>query len=69
MHESKKRVKDDIKKMKASFYQLNKKIKKPDLNICLKCKKEAGNNFVLKYKKNQELKGKMCISCFHNNNI
>ena len=66
MRESKKRVKDELKRMKASLSQLTKESsKKPDLNICLKCKKDAGNNFVLKYKKNQELKGKICIGCFY----
>lgn len=68
MRKSKKSVKDEIKRMKASFSQLKTpKKKSPDLNTCIKCKQDAGNNFVFTYKKNNELKGKICISCYKNN--
>ena len=66
MKTSKKRVRDELKRMKVSFSQLKKeKTKKVNLNNCIKCKKEAGNNFSLVYKKNNELKGKVCVSCRH----
>jgi hypothetical protein len=66
MKESKKRVRNELKRMKASFNEITREnSRKPDLNFCLKCNKEAGNNFVLDYKRNQELKGKICISCFY----
>ena len=64
MKEAKKTLKDELKRMKASLNQLKKESKrKPDPNNCLKCKQDAGNNFIFIYKKNNELKGKMCISC------
>ncbi len=71
MKKSKKEKKDEIKRMKASFFQLsNAKSRKPNLKKCLNCKKEIGNNFVFVYKRNNELKGKLCMSCsaFKNNN-
>ena len=69
MRESKKRVRDEIKRMRVSFPQINKEPKrKIDPNLCLKCKEDARNNFVFTYKKNNELKGKMCVSCYHKGN-
>jgi len=68
MKQSKKNLKEEIKRMQVSFQQIPKeKSRKPNLIKCVKCKKEAGNNFIFVYKKNNELKGKMCISCFHKN--
>lgn len=68
MKQSKKNLKEELKRMKASLNQLKKESKrKLDPNLCLKCKKDAGNNFVFIYKKNNELKGKMCISCYKPN--
>jgi len=64
---SKKSVKEDIKRMKASFSQLEKPKRKVDLNKCMKCKLDSGKNFIFIYKKNSELKGKVCISCYKNN--
>lgn len=50
--------------MKASMKALKiEKKKKPNLNLCMKCKQDSGNNFVLVYKKNNELKGKLCTAC------
>jgi len=44
--------KTEIKRMKASFNSLeNLKTKKPDLLKCLLCKKDAGKNFTMIYKK------------------
>ncbi len=64
MKQSKKRMKEELKRMRASFLEIKKEnSKKPDLNKCLKCKSALGNNFNLIYKKNNELKGKICISC------
>lgn len=65
---SKKILRDEIKRMNASISQLSKISKrKIDLNKCLKCKQDAGKNFIFSYKKNNELKGKVCISCYKNN--
>ena len=50
----------EIKRFKASFNKLNNKV---NLNSCLICRSDPGKNFVLKYKRNNELKGKLCISC------
>lgn len=77
MHSGKKSLKDEIKRMKASMKDLQKpetkiikngKIiiktkRKVDPNLCMKCKKDAGKNFIFIYKANHELKGKMCTSC------
>ncbi len=63
MHQAKKALKEELKRMKASMKELKFPKKKPNLNLCLKCKKDAGNNFLLVYKKNNELKGKICTSC------
>lgn len=64
MKPSKKRVKDEIKRMKASFLEIKKqKSRKPNLNKCIKCKQDAGKNFIFIYKRNNELKGKVCLSC------
>ncbi len=64
MKKPKKEKKDEIRRMKASFIQLsNPKSRKPNFTKCLNCKKELGNNFVLVYKRNNELKGKLCMSC------
>ena len=64
MKKVKKQKRDEIKRMKASFNQLSKqKTRKPNLTKCLKCKKELENNFIFTYKKNNELKGKICLSC------
>ncbi len=64
MKKVKKKKREELKRMKASFNQLSKtKTRKPNLKDCIKCKKELGNNFTLVYKKNSELKGKMCLSC------
>lgn len=68
MRIAKKKVREELKRMQASFSQIKKETKrKPNPNKCIKCKQDAGNNFILVYKKNNELKGKMCISCHHNN--
>ncbi len=62
---SKKEKRDEIKRMQASFNQLNKKETKiPNLKVCLKCKQDPKNNFKLIYKRNNELKGKMCLLCY-----
>lgn len=54
----------ELKRMKAAFSQIKKETKrKPNLNQCLKCKQKLEKNFVFVYKKNNELKGKMCLSC------
>lgn len=54
----------ELKRMKASLSQIKKESKrKPNLIECLKCKQELEKNFVFIYKKNNELKGKMCLSC------
>ncbi len=53
----------ELKRMQASFNQLKKESKKINLNKCLNCKKDSGKNFTLKYKKNNELKGKICLGC------
>ena len=64
MKKIRKEKRAEIKRMKASFMQLsNPKSRKPNLIKCFKCKKETGNNFIFIYKKNNELKGKLCISC------
>lgn len=77
MHEGKKSLRDEIKRMKASMKHLQepekgifrngkfviKTKRKPDLNFCMKCKNDTGKNFILIYKKNHELKGKMCTAC------
>lgn len=64
MKQSKKKLRDEIKRMQASFSQIKKETKrKPNPTKCLKCKQDAGNNFVFIYKKNNELKGKMCLGC------
>ncbi len=61
---SKKRSRDELKRMNASFSQIKKeKTKSPNLNKCLKCKQDPGKNFIFVYKKNNELKGKVCLSC------
>ena len=59
----KKEQKAEIKRMRASF--LKETSKTPKLDKCLTCKQDAGKNFVFKYKKNNQLKGKICISCYH----
>ena len=59
----KKALKEELKRMKASMKELTSPKKKPNLNLCMKCKQDAGNNFILIYKKNNELKGKICTSC------
>jgi len=65
---SKKKLRDEIKRMKASFNQLKIQNKrKINLNLCLKCKQDTGNNFILVYKNNNELKGKICVSCYSTN--
>ncbi len=67
MKSTTKNVHNEIKRMKASFTQIHKgKTRKPNLTKCIKCKKDAGNNFVFIYKKNNELKGKLCLSCSKN---
>ena len=67
MKPSKKRLKEEIKRMKASFSQIKKDPKrKPNLTKCIKCKQDAGKNFIFAYKKNNELKGKICIACYKN---
>lgn len=63
---SKKYAKLELKRMQASFNQ-KENSKKPITDICLICKQEAGKNFIFKYKRNNELKGKICISCYKNN--
>ncbi|MBS3167911.1 hypothetical protein J4216_02200 [Candidatus Woesearchaeota archaeon] len=64
MKEIKKIRRKQLRTMEASFNQIFKtNYKKPDLTKCLKCKKEVGNNFTFAYKKNHELKGKLCLSC------
>ncbi len=64
MKSSKKALKNELKRMQASFLEIKKEnTRKLNPNICLKCKNDAGNNFILIYKKNNELKGKLCISC------
>mgnify|MGYP001570125208 CR=1 FL=1 len=64
MKEAKKKKRDELKRMNASFNQLSKEnYKKLNLNKCIKCKQETGNNFIFVYKKNSELKGKICLSC------
>jgi len=64
MKNSRKQHREEIKRMKASFNELFKeKKRKSNRNNCLKCKKDAGNNFIFVYKKNKELKGKLCIAC------
>ncbi|MEK6948091.1 MAG: hypothetical protein AABX19_02510 [Nanoarchaeota archaeon] len=63
MKSIKREIKLEIKRLKASFSKLDYKI---DLSSCLICKKDPGNNFILKYKKNNELKGKLCVSCSRN---
>ena len=78
MHPGKKSLRDEIKRMKASMKDLQKpeitaaikdgkliqkSKKKINSNLCMKCKKDAGKNFVFIYKANHELKGKMCTSC------
>lgn len=57
----KKEKKLEIKRMQASFLSIEKPLK--NLNKCLKCKKDPGKNFKFVYKKNNELKGKICLSC------
>ena len=66
MNQGKKYLKEEIKRMKASMKELQKPEKtiikdgkliiktrkKPDLNLCMKCKKDAGKNFIFIYKKN-----------------
>ena len=64
MKQSKKNLKQEIKRMQAAFSQIKDPPKrKINPNLCIKCKQDAGNNFILKYKNNNELKGKLCISC------
>lgn len=64
MKKSRKERREELKRMKVSFLQLsNPKSRKPNLTKCLRCKEEIGNNFVLVYKRNSELKGKLCMSC------
>jgi len=64
MRESLKKVRVELKRMKASLRNLKtEKSKKLDLNNCLKCKQDAGKNFLLIYKKDNTLKGKMCKQC------
>ncbi len=61
---SKKESKLELKRMYISFSQQSNS-RKPKLNECLICKNDPGKNFVLKYKRNSELKGKICFSCYH----
>ncbi len=66
MKSSKKELRAELKRMKASLSEIAKpKKRKLDPSQCLDCKNDAGNNFVFVYKKNSELKGKRCISCHH----
>ena len=70
MRKSRKELKNELKRMGASFDELLvEKKKKLDNNRCISCKNDAGNNFIFIYKKNNELKGKKCISCFHLSNL
>ena len=64
MKHIKREKKLELKRLKASFSKLDSK--KLELNVCLICKEDPGNNFILKYKKNNELKGKLCINCSRN---
>ena len=61
MKTTKKENKIEIRRMKASLSSINKTIK--HINKCFKCKKDPGKNFIFIYKKNNELKGKICLSC------
>lgn len=64
MSETKKALKEEIKRMKASMKSIKEtKKRKLNLNLCMKCKQDSGNNFILIYKKNHELKGKICTGC------
>jgi len=64
MKEANKKKRDEIKRMKVSFNNIFiVKKKNMDLNKCLNCKCNAGNNFIFVYKKNNELKGKLCTGC------
>ncbi len=63
MHAAKKSLRKELKRLSISLVQIEKKINLAD---CLECKTDAGKNFVLIYKKNQELKGKVCRSCYSN---
>ncbi|GEM_PF-2244227 len=66
MREASKRLNQEIKRLNASFRQINveKKVKKEvDLKNCLVCKNDAGKNFLLVYKKDNTLKGKWCKMC------
>jgi len=65
MNPTKKSLRDELKRMKAAFSQIKEESKrKPNLNLCMKCKQDAGKNFILIYKKNSQLKGKICIGCY-----
>ena len=61
---AKKERKLELKRLEVSLSQLYKEnSKEVKLNECLICKKDPGKNFILKYKRNNELKGKICMSC------
>lgn len=60
-----KQQKLELKRMGASFKQ-GANSRKLKLDSCLMCKQDPGKNFVFVYKRNNELKGKICISCYHN---
>ncbi|MBI5392157.1 hypothetical protein HZB00_04100 [Candidatus Woesearchaeota archaeon] len=67
MRQTSKNLRQEIKRMRASLKQLQlEKQKKLDRNNCLKCKEDAGKNFILIYKKDHTLKGKVCSQCFEN---
>ena len=63
MNQSKKNRKIELKRLKASFKNIESK-KKINFDRCITCKNDiAGKNFQLVYKKNHELKGKCCLNC------
>ncbi len=68
METPKKDLKLELKRMQASF-QVRKNSRKPKLNECLICKQDAGKNFIFEYKKNNELKGKICNFCYKTSKI
>ena len=58
-------LKKELKRMSASLIQSeNPKKRVPNLTQCMYCKVDAGKNFILVYKRNEELKGKVCKNCF-----
>lgn len=68
MKESLKSSRNDLKRLSASMAQLTemspKKKRRADLKKCFYCKTDAGKNFFMLYKQNQELKGKICKQCY-----